>query len=275
MNNEAFNRLISTGACKGAFKLVDTGLEPLSGSARSAKDGALRTRDVWARLGTRVSDAGLMIAKRGAAMSVASRRGGVILESDGAMNVGLLRSILQHETPVTPTVADDAVSPSDVATWSLMEWIERIEAPRQFRVDIGNTKVGLIVREGRFSVSSKKWSEAQVGELLLAAAADGTEVHLGYAPLPKRIPACPHHPLALVGAKGTPDKQWQLSPEGVITSHPETATVAQAHLAQDIGKAILAWNDGDPSEITVLKDNLEKKVIAQSDGDGALTLTLS
>ncbi len=273
MNNEALIRLTSSTACNGAFRIVGEDLEPISAHHGAAKHQASRTRDLWCRVGDVVSDTGLMIAKRGQAMSIATRRGGVIVESEGAMNIGILRAALKDEAPVpAPSEAPTPGAPDTLnAIWDLMSWIAMVETPRLFLIDIAAERAELLVSKGKFAVMGKGSTKA-ISALLHGAVDSSGEITLGYGPLPKKMPDCALQPMDLLDLRATDDGSWSFAASGLLKAAPKTATHTEARDVSAMARSVLDWCSGEVSEITLIQDNMQQHVVAHSTGDGLITI---
>lgn len=259
--------ILQNTACRGAFMVNGDTLTPLSSVDSSVAQGAQRTRNLWASLAPLVSDAGMVIGTRGAEQSIASSRGGVIVEASRALNLGVLRAALKRQDPVAPQTAPDqapALSEGLIALCTLADWIAAIEAPRCLRVHLGPDAWDLVAARGRFRPAGDGTPQSLVAALLAAAEA-GADLALSYTDLPDPLGTCDLEPLALFGAARNATGEWHLKSNGAPISIPQTATLAGLRDMAQLARHLTDWRQGLPFELAVLRDGRTKEIVATSD----------
>lgn len=271
----ALDMILKSPECRGAYKVDGADIAPLSGVKAAAGEDAARTRDIWARVGAQVSDSGLMIAKREDALSIASLKGGLILETSGPVNIGILKAALQNEDAVRPEIeatTDEIDDPGLRALWSLATWVEAIETPRLLRVTAGKAVCELVARKGRFQPLGKV-SPSGIADTLLAAGNSEHPITLTYGSLPSRLPQMRFAPLDLLCAQKGKRVGWIVAADGRFNDVPGDASLGNAKDIFALAKLLGAWGGGRPFEVAILQDNAIREVIAHSDTSEHIHLT--
>lgn len=263
MSSTGLDYIVQNAACRGAFKVDGASLTPLSAVEPSVEQGAQRTRNLWASLVPVVSDAGLMIGTRGAEQSIASARGGVIVEAKSAINLGILKAALNKQDPIQPDAgtAPD-LDPGLTALWTLADWIAAIEVPRCLRVHLGAETWDVLAKQGRFSLIDA--TAEDLSKAILAAADAKTAIEVSYTELPDPAAPCAHDPIEIFGPDRNTTGDWRLRSDGSPVSVPTTATLPALRDIAVLGQRLTDWRQGRPFELAILRDGRTKEVIATS-----------
>ncbi len=277
MQSTALSTILDSGVCQGAYRLTGDDVEPLKPAKDTHRDAARRTRDLWASLGAIVSDVDLMIGKRNEALSIASHKGGMILETAGPVNIGILRAALQHEDAVRPT--QQLANESDLgagirALWALVRWIENVEASRAIRVQAGDSAIRLFARKGLFGLPDGAKIE-DVATKILNAGQAGASVTLTYEPWPDTAPEMRLRPTELLPAAGADATDWVFDDAGVPAAVPRSATMDDATKASALAQRLSSWGEGRPFEVSVLRNGTTKQVVARKGPDDRILITTS
>lgn len=267
MEARAFESILNNANCIGAFRIADQDMEPIKPT--SAGPEALRTRGLWSAVGSAMSDAGLMIAKRSGGVSLASRKGGMIVEASGPLNIGILRAALNSADAVVPKleVATSAcATPSAKALWALAEWIDGIETRRDITIMAGQHSIRLAASQGAFT-SLDKSTCAQIKTKLNDAAADDQPITLTYAEIENPDLSFEHKAINLFDAQTSKPSHWSFDWTGLPISHPENARLSDALEARGLCLHLIDWGQGDAFEVSVLTGLGKPYVIAKSNGD--------
>ncbi len=268
------NSIISSSACRGAFQLSDGELTSLSGGDASAIDDARRTKDLWSSLASFVPDLGTVVAKRESGISIASMRGGIILEVSAPVNIGIVRAALRNESKIsfeddgkTPLVADGAK-----ALWTLASWIDGIETRRALRVSVGTDVFRLWARKGKFGLKSDK-TPADLAGFVLSANETAGPVTLSYDVSDDDAPDAVHLPLDLLATGETEKDEWHFDNLGVPKMRPRHACLKTAGRMLSLHAQLKSWGAGQPFEVTILRDGGPPEVIVEG-SDPSLTRIL-
>ena len=262
----AIDIVLKAGACRGAFKVTGADILPLNAQSADAKAEAARTRDLWARLHPYLPASGLLVAKRDEHLSIVSNKGGIIIETSGPVNIGILKAALQNEDVVVPdaTASAQDLAPAHRALWSLARWIEGIETPRRMIVSAGSETFEVVGRKGRFAMT-------QGGDLdtlraaCAAAEQEGSPVTLSYAALDTPLPEMSFEPLDLLCL--TKGEIWTLCDAGRFVAVPGQSNLDEARNVANLVTPITSWADGQPFEVSYLRDGAAKEIIARAGAD--------
>jgi len=276
MSSAALNSIVGSTACRGAFRLNGDEIEPIKAGPKTMGEAAARTRDLWASVGPIVSDAGLMIAKRDDAMSVASPKGGLIIEASGPINIGILRAALQNETAVQPAALDatSALAPGPLALVSLAQWIADIEAPRALEINAGDTPLRLWARKGKFGLAGGS-TAADIAACILNAGANNKPITLEYGSLGGDVPDMCYDPISFFTQSATDEANWVIDETGIPTAGPESARLEDAIQAMALAHCLKAWSTGTSFEVSVLDGNRQTQVIARAEDPHRILLSTS
>jgi len=268
--------VLSSAACRGAFIVGGNGVTPLAATSDAAKASAMRTRDVWASLTPIMSDAGFLIGEREAGVSIVSRKGGVIVEASGAVNLGILRAALQNENTVDVAVDSSVILGPCVGTnaiWALADWIDAIEAPRQLRLHLGEKTIDLTASKGRFAVADSS-PPASVVDAITAAAEAGTPIELSYAGLPDSLGPVDLSPLDLFCPERVDSEEWIMGQSAMPLSVPVTASFAEVRQMAVLAQRLAAWGNGAPFELSILRNGTTKEVVARATNKNEIRMNL-
>ncbi len=259
--------IINSASCSAAFQLSDAGLTPLKPSTPKLADAAGRTRDLWASLDALVPDSGIMIAKRDDGQSVASRKGGLIIEATGAINIGIMRAAMQNEDAVKPNLADglsEDQQPGPKALWNLARWIEQIEANRVLVVTAGDTELKLWARKGRFGTETGVMA-SDVASAVLEAGSAKKPISLAYDMWTEDAPELVCDPVDLFSRVPSDAAEWVMDNTGCPRTSPKNATLEDAAQAAALAERLLLWGEGRPSEVAILREGGAKEIVARCD----------
>lgn len=274
MTNVAMETILKSAACRGAFRLKDGALAPfVQGSSALETDAGL-TRDLWVSLCGVTARPALMIAKKGEALSVASAKGGVIIETSGPINLGMLRAALQNEAPVLPLLSEEFDTTSFTGVtglWALARWIEQIEAPRAIAVTDGDVTHLIYAEKGLFGLADGQ-TPAKVAAQLIAAEAAGAPITLTYVAWPDTAPAIAYQPAAFFHTASAAKADWIMSEGGRLLGVPACTSLQDIARATQLVARLSAWRDESVFDVTVLRDDASREVIARSDEAGNILL---
>lgn len=265
MSTTGLQYIVQNTACRGAFKVDGEDLTPLSAVDPSVEQGAHRTRNLWASLVPVVSDAGMMIGTRGAEQSIASARGGVIVEAKSAINLGILKAALNKQDPIQPDDAADmapGITAGQIALWTLADWIATIEVPRCLRLHLGDEPWDVVVVKGQFGLPDKTPQDLRTA--ILAAADADALLEVSYTELPGSPGRCTHDPIEIFGPDRNSTGDWRLRSDGTPISVPTSATLPALRDIVVLGQRLTDWRQGRPFELAVLREGRTKEVIATS-----------
>ena len=267
MSSAAMDSILNSAACRGAFRMKGNEIEPLKAGASALGEQAQRTRNLWAHVGAMVSDSGLMIAKKQDALSVASAKGGLILETSGPLNIGMLKVAVQDEARVTPSeveVDPDAAGPGPKAVWSLARWIERIETRRALKLTAGSKCWTLWAEKGRFGLEPGKTVDTLIGDML-SAGKSGAPIELTYVAWDDAAVSPVLEPTELFMRKETAEYEWMIFEDGCLAALPNGASLEQAHAATALAQQLAAWCAGHPFEVAVFGEGAMRHVVAHAE----------
>lgn len=259
--------MLSGAACRGAFQLTDGELVSLTRNDKTVCEDAHRTRDVLSSLAECLPDVGTIIAKRETGLSIASIRGGLILETSAPVNIGMLRVALRNEEVVqfdqsgTTAIAAGGTR----ALWNLATWIEMIETARTIRVCAGADSFTLWARKGKFGMLDKS-TPSELAAAVLSANQSGAAVTLSYEEDHDVTADAVHEPLALfepATPEATEANEWQFDMAGVPTTRPKHTTLKTTGRMLALHTHLQSWGAGQAFEVTVLRDGETPRVIAQ------------
>jgi hypothetical protein len=260
MSAAALDMILNSPTCRGAFRLDGDRMEPLKVSGPNAGEAAERMRDLWVSLNAVVPDADLVIGKHADGYSVASQRGGMLLETNSLPNLGILRSALKNEDTITPA-ATDAKGPAN-AVLDLASWIDGTETRRAMEVVAGEARIRLWARKGRFGLLDGQ-TPATVAEHVSTASDAGQKVLLTLVEWTSDAPDMTFQPLELLAPSASDN--WVFGANGTPEAAPRSATLDQASKAATLAQRLATWGQGNPFQIEVLRDNASRDVIARSE----------
>lgn len=266
--------ILNGAVCQAAFQLDGDALTALKAGAPAMVGAAERTRDLWASLASVAPDAGIMIAKRDGAVSIASRKGGLIIEASGALNLGMLRGALQNEEAIqpSPTAKGAGLSlPGPKALYKLADWISGTEMGREIALRIGDKDATIWARQGRFATEEGTSPNDLAADILIAAAA-GAAVTLSYKAWPANPPEMPLAPIALFSCAPSETTEWVLDDTGLPQVCPKTATLEDVAKTSVFVESLLSWAEGQPSEVAVLGDAPGLTTIARFDAASTISV---
>lgn len=255
--------ILDSGACRGAFQFTDSELVSLTPSDAAVCDDARRTKDVWSCLAECVPDVDTIIAKRDTGLSIASVRGGVILETSAPVNIGMLRVALRHEELVQFDDENPAAfaAGGTRALWNLANWIEMIETSRHLRVDVGAKAFTLWAHKGKFGLPDGLTLD-DVTKTVLSANESGAAVTMTYDVSTTATPDKAHEPMTLFGPVSKDADEWRFDVAGVPTMCPQDTTLKTTGRMLALHARLQSWGAGQPFEITVLRDGCSPTVVA-------------
>ncbi|MEM6939106.1 MAG: hypothetical protein AAF509_03140 [Pseudomonadota bacterium] len=251
-------------------------MTPLKSGGPEAGAGAVRTRALWASLGSYLQSDGVMIAKRDGQLSIASHKGGIILETSGPVNIGMLKAALQHEAVVRPTVLKGekaSLWPAQRALWSLARWIDGTETARFLQITAGSAAFQIAARKGAFCEVSGA-EPAAIVAAFEQAGAEGAAVMLAYADLPDPWPAMTHQPIDLLCKVEKDAGTLTIRAANTPISVPAPVNLEEAMDFARLAGPLSTWGNGDPFEIIYLPEGSRQETIARSDGPGHIELSL-
>lgn len=269
--------ILQSATCAAAFQLNGDDMTSLKPSGPAMADAAVKTRALWASLDGLMPETAMMVAKRDGAISIASRKGGLIIEASGAVNLGILRGALQNEGMVAPGLSHvlSATSPGPRALWSLADWIEQIEASREMQVDAGEQSITVWAQKGRFALPAGL-TPSDLAKAVLAAGRASKPVELSYNPWSNgpgnAAPKMAYRPIDLFARTPSATAEWVLDDTGCPKTLPRSATLQDVAQAATLGENLLRWADGEPSEISVLNGNAVLKTIARFDATSEISI---
>lgn len=274
MKPSGIDSLLNGSGCIGAFVVDGEALRPLSNASEDARDTAGRTRALWASLVPVVSDAGIVIGKRPKGMSIASQKGGLILEAKGAFNIGMLRAAMQHEDPVLPTAVEapsTGTKAANIAIWAFATWIDETETPRHLVLHVGAETFSILARKGKFAMVQGEAPSA-IAAALLDAERNGTAVELSMGPLPDHHGELDFTALDLFEARSSETDEWLMDRNALPASIPEKATFAMTRDVAALAQKLSTWGEGEACELSVLRHGNIKQVIATTNTAGEVML---
>lgn len=268
--------IFASSACRGAFQLDGGELVSLTRGDPSVSDDAERTKGLWSSLSAFVPDLSTVIAKRDTGVSIASARGGVILETSAPVNIGMVRAALRNEAPIE--LEDVGLDQLDAggtrALWALSSWIEGTETERAMRVCVGDEALMLWARKGKFGLPSGVTPGA-VAKSILSANETGKPVTLSFEALDGSSAKAVHGPLALFSADQSAEDEWHFNISGLPTRRPEDASLQTTGRMLGLHAHLKSWRDGQPFEVTILRDCGRPQVIAQGTNPDEIRILLS
>lgn len=274
MSIAAMETILNSATCRGVFRLNGNEIEPLKGGTASLGEEAQRTRNLWARVDAMVSDSGLMIAKKQDALSVASAKGGIILETSGPMNIGMLRVAVQDEARISPNAEDPTEiiqQPGATAVWTLARWIERVETRRAMMLSSDNDCWAVWAEKGRFSLESDQTCDGLVSALLKAGK-NGQPIELTYAEWDTSAPTPSLEPASLFRRSSEDGSDWLVFEEGCLAALPEECSLEHAEAATALAQQLSAWCAGHPFEVAVFGEGAGRSVVARADTSDRILL---
>jgi len=268
MSGAALETILSSPTTRGAFRLNSDGFETLKASPPEIEPLAQATRDLWACIGSLMAEPDLMVAKREGDLSVATAKGGLLLETSGPVNLGILRATMQSDEVVRPDFHEEV--PTDApagisALWSLARWIELIEARRALVVTAGDAVFKLWAEKGCFGTSGDS-TASDVTEAILAAADAEAPVTLEYAAWGDDAPqTCDTSPIALLAPAPEDDSDWLVFNDAMPVAAPPDASLDVAADATELSMRLTKWGAGRPFEVAVLNATAQRIVVAEAE----------
>lgn len=275
MNSNVLEFVLNSTACRGAFKTDGMALTPLSSGAEHLHQSAQRTHDLWASMTPMLSDAGLIVASRGTDQSIASARGGIILEASGSINLGMLKSALKqqdHVEPASDLTFSETTDAGQVVLWNLVDWISSIEAPRLLNLHLGEDVIAMVAQKGAFACLGKQKVSAVASKVQSAIKAKSS-ISLSYDQLGEKIPTCDCDPVALFGASRNDTGEWVHKADGTPVSIPQDADFADIRQMAVFTQRLDHWREGLPCELAVLHEERAKEVVAIADSAEEIKIT--
>lgn len=264
MTTPRLNDILADRSCVGAFRVTDDALVSLRSSGPGIAESAARMSRVWASLNTFMPDAATVIAKRGDSLTVASQKGGLILEAAGAFNIGLLRTVLSGEDiglPPAPANDTPIAQPGTRALMNLATWITDIEAERALVLTVGDVCHRLWARRGQFALEDGQ-TPGDLAKTILAVTETGAPVELTYAAWSDPAPTPCLAPMALFTGAEVRDDGWAFDASGLLSSMPANATLDQLRQMLAMRDSLVDWGQGHPFAVTVIRQGRAPEVVA-------------
>lgn len=262
--NAAMETLLKNAACRGAFRLKDDVIEPLVAGRSDLNGAAAKTKAIWASMGNVLSDAGMMIAKRDEGLSVASAKGGIILETSGAINLGILRAAVQDEVVVLPPAMEVGQPQNATGLWGLARWIEQIETRRALLVTAGETTYRIWAEKGKFGLPFDH-SPAELAKSLISAEADGLPISLSYTSWGEQDAAeIMHLPISLFAEQFSNDGEWVTFNSDRFFGLPCDTSLAKVAGLYCLIQQLQAWSADHLFEVAIIDKTGIREVVARS-----------
>jgi len=98
---------------------------------------------------------------------------------------------------------------------------------------------------------------------------------LSYVELTNDAPAAEHDPLVLFEADTSKTAEWQFDMLGVPTMRPLDASLQMTGRMLSLHAHLLSWGEGQPFEVSILRDGGQPELIAQSQDTTQIRVSLN
>lgn len=264
MSAAQLEKIYRSPACLGAFKLGGGDLLSLTDAEPSVVIAAQRTADLCSSLASLIPDLGTLIAKREKGMSIATARGGIILEASAPINIGMLRSALRDAETIAleQTATSLSASAGTKALVNLANWIQQVETTRAMHLTAGDTVVKLWARKGKFGLADGVAS-SNIASAIFEGAKAAKPISLSYDILATDYPSCGLDPVALFGQENPDGLDWTYDTGGAPQSFPADATVQSCGQMLALNDQLRNWGEGQAFEVTILRKDRPPVAIAK------------
>ncbi len=233
-------------AIQAAYRIVSGQLRSCNAHTGDAfRDRARKTYSLW-KAAKSFPDASMLVVKSGSATSLGIRNGGIIVEGEATLNVGLFRAATRSLQPVTePVTQDTSIKFSgrfQHVFWEIMNRLQGSVMPRAYAFEFGSVAGAIHADSGQFRFSGDFLTpSAFVAELRAACQVEdeGSFTLIQYDPKPDVQDYSFDDVLAEV-SEAADDGQFTFSHEGwplaLATGHAPEAVQGLAAMAACAGR---------------------------------------